>query len=112
MANPPKSVSLLRKFVSTARSVTTGQVGLPLGIVRLDKNLTWLSYHDIKPLSKEELEIIKAYYERIKEFPIEQERLYWSPDVLQKLDEKLERITAKYQARLMEILSRIVAEAA
>ena len=109
--NPPKEIGLLRKFVSTARSITTGQVALPLGIIRLNKNLTWLGYHNIQPLNKEELHIVNTYYNRIKEFPIEQERAYWSPDVLQKLDAKLERITAKCQPELMIILLRVTAEA-
>ena len=110
--NPPKEVGLLRKFVSTACSITTGQVGLPLEIVRLDRNLTWLKEYDINPLTSDELNIIEAYYGRISELPIEQERLVWAPDKLEKLDEKLERITAKYRPELMEIMHRIVAEAA
>lgn len=110
--NPPKEVGLLRKLVSTARSVTTGQVGLPLGILRLEKNLYWLKGYNITPLTSEELKIVKAYYARIAEFPLEEERLAWAPDILEKLDEKLERITAKYRPQLMEMLTRIVAEAA
>jgi hypothetical protein len=85
---------------------------MPLGIIRLDRNLYWLSNHNIKPLSDEELAVIKAYYARIKEFPIEQERNYWSPEILKGLDERLERITAKYHPELMSILRRIVTEAA
>ncbi|MBC6989834.1 hypothetical protein H9I52_09085 [Hymenobacter sp. BT491] len=110
--NPPKSIGLLRKFVSTARSVTTGQVSLPLGIMRLERNLYWLAQYDIRPLSDEELKTVNAYCSRIKEFPIEQERTYWEPNTLQSLDEKLERITAKYQPRLLSILVRIVTETA
>jgi len=110
--NPPKEVGLLRKFVSTACSITTGQVGLPLGIVRLDRNLTWLKEYNINPLTSDELNILEAYYGRISELPIEQERFAWAPDKLEKLDEKLERITAEYWPELMEIMHRIVAEAA
>ena len=57
--NPPKEVGLMRKLVSTARSVTTKQVALPLGILRLMKNLAWLEHYDIRPLLPEELAIIK-----------------------------------------------------
>ncbi|MDQ2771586.1 MAG: hypothetical protein M3Y54_13935 [Bacteroidota bacterium] len=110
--NPPKEVGLFRKFVSTARSVTTGHVGLPLGILRLHKNLYWLKGYDINPLSNEELETVNTYYELIREFPLGQERSYWGPEVLRKSEEKLDRITAKYQEEIMSILCRIVAEAA
>ena len=110
--NPPKEVGLLRKFVSTARSVTTGQVGLPLGILRLEKNLFWLKGCNITPLTSAELKIVKAYYALIVEFPLEQERLAWAPDILESLDEKLERITSKYRPQLMEMLTRIATEAA
>ena len=82
--NPPKEVGLLRKFVLTARSVTTGQFGLPLGILRLNKNLFWLKGYNINPLTDEELKIIEAYYARIVEIPLEKERLAWAPDILKK----------------------------
>jgi hypothetical protein len=109
--NPPKEVGLMQKLVSTARSVTTKQVALPLGVLRLMKNLDWLDPYDIRPLSPEELAIVKDYYGRIRELPLEQERNYWAPELLKAADEKLERITAKYQDRLMAILTRIVSEA-
>ena len=73
--DPPKGVGLLRKFVSTARSVTTGQVELPLGILRLNKNLSWLKGYNTNPLTDEELKIIEAYFAQIIEFPLEKERL-------------------------------------
>ena len=110
--NPPKEVGLMRKFVSTARSVVTGQVGLPLGILRLERNLFWLREYDVNPLTSDERKVIRAYHSRIIEFPIEEERLAWAPDKLAELDERLERITAKYRSQLLEILNRIVAEAA
>ena len=109
--NPPKEVGLMRKLVSTARSVITKQVELPLGILRLTKNLAWLKHHNVNPLTSEELAIVEDYYDRIKELPLGQERIYWSPELLMKSDEKLERITAKYQEKLLSILSRIVSEA-
>ena len=112
LMNPPKEVGLMRKFVSAARSVTTGQVGLLLGILHLNKYLFWLKGYAINPLSDEELITMTAYYERVVEFPLEQERNYWAPELLRKSDEKLERITAKYQEKLMSILSRVVSEAA
>ena len=109
--DPPKEGGLLRKFVSTAYLVTTGQVGLPLGILRSNKNLFWLKGYNINPLTDEELKIVEAYYARIVEFPLEQERLTWVPDILKKLDERLECITIKYRPQLMGFLTRIVAEA-
>ena len=110
--NPPQEIGLLRKSISTARSITTGQVGLPLGILWLKKNLFWLNGYNINPLTTEELKIVEVYYARIAEFPLDQERLAWAPEALKKLDEKLERITAKYRPQLIATLTRIVAEAA
>ena len=110
--NPPKEVGLMRKLVSTARSVTTNQVTLPLGILRLMKNLAWLEHYDIRPLKPEELAVVKDYYGHIRELPLEQERNYWAPEILKAADEKLDRITAKYQNELMVMLTRIVSEAA
>ncbi|TGD77134.1 hypothetical protein [Hymenobacter wooponensis] len=111
MPNPPKSVGLFRKFVSTARSITTGQVSIPLGVRRLDKHLYWLSDYNIKPLNDAEVATVKEYCALIREFPIEQERNYWAPGVLKEIDERLDQITAKYQPELMNILLRIVTEA-
>jgi hypothetical protein len=110
--NPSKEVGLMRKFVSTARSIITEQVGLPLGILRLNKNLAWLKGYNISPLTDEELKVVKAYYNRIYEFPLEQERLAWAPEKLKEFDEKLERITFRYRPQLMVVLTRIVTEAA
>jgi hypothetical protein len=110
--NPSKEVGLMRKFVSTARSIITEQVGLPLGILRLNKNLAWLKGYNISPLTDEELKVVKAYYNRIYEFPLEQGRLAWAPEKLKEFDEKLERITFRYRPQLMVVLTRIVTEAA
>ena len=109
--NPPKEVGLMRKLVSTARSITTRQVPLPLGILRLMKNLAWLEHHGVRPLMPEELATVKDYYGRIRELPLEEERNYWAPDLLRAADEKLERITAKYHDQLMAILARIASGA-
>jgi hypothetical protein len=110
--NPPKEVGLMRKLVSTARSVTTKQVALPLGVLRLMKNLAWLEPYGVHPLMPEELTVVKDYYGRIRELPLEQERNYWAPELLRAADEKLEGITTDYQDRLMHILARIVTDAA
>ena len=75
------------------------------------ENLDWLEPFDVRPLRPDKLAAIKDYYGRIRELPLEQERNYWAPELLQAADEKLERITAKYRPKLMEILNRIVAEA-
>ena len=110
--NPPKEVGLIRKFVPTTRSITTKQVELSLGILRVMKNPTWLEYHNIRPLTSEELTTIEAYYDRIKELPLGPERTQWSPELLSKADAKPGRITAKYQEKRMSVFSRIVPEAA
>ena len=109
--NPPKEIGLLREFISTARSITTGQVASPIGITRLNKNLIWLKNYNIDPLAEEELNAVNTYYDCIRKFPVGQERAYWGPEILQKLDIELETITAKYRSELMRILMRVVAEA-
>ena len=111
MANPAKSVGLLRKFVSTARSVTTGQVGLPLGILRLHTILYWLRQQDVNPLVEEDLQVLEAYYAQIIDFPIGDERHSWSLEALQKEDAELQELTALYESQLRAILHKIVAEA-
>ena len=57
----------------------------------------WLKRYNINPLKDEELKIIEAYFAQIVEFPLEKERLAWAPDILKKLDEKLECITIKHR---------------
>ncbi|RSK33084.1 DUF2489 domain-containing protein [Hymenobacter metallilatus] len=111
MTNPLKSVSLLRKLVSTARSVTTGQVGLPLGILRLHTILYWLRQQNVTPLSEEDVQVLEAYHAQIIDFPIGDERHNWSLEALQKEDAELQELTALYQPQLMAVLYRIVAEA-
>ncbi|GAB3222874.1 hypothetical protein GCM10027346_01300 [Hymenobacter seoulensis] len=113
MPDPPKSVGLFRKFVSTARSITTGQVALPLGISRLNKNVYWLKWHKIKPLTDEELKIVEAYYAQIMNYPLDEKQQHiWAPAALQRKQAELKELTDLYRPHLMPILTRIVTEAA
>ena len=51
----------------------SNQVGLPLGVLKMNKYITWIDY--IKPLENIDSEIFSTYYINLDDIPIGTERL-------------------------------------
>src|SRR5438067_983704 len=97
MANPDKRTSFLRKLVSTARSVVTYQVGLPLGCIRLNGILGWLQPHE-----RLDYPVFAEYLDATRDLPIGSERLHWNHEALRERDVRLEAINQEFRDRVFE----------
>lgn len=80
-----------------------------MGILRLKTNLYWLEPYNIKPLTTEELVIVKAYHAQIIDFSLGDERNYLAPEIWQKEAKESAAINALYRTQLKEILQRLLA---
>jgi hypothetical protein len=103
MANPPKSVSFLKKLVSAARAIVTYQVGLPVGCLRIRGILLWL-----RPHVELSYPVFDEYLNTVKELPIGSERLQWSRDSLRLYDKRLEAANAKFRDAIFESCYQII----
>jgi hypothetical protein len=89
--------ALLRKLVSAARALVTYQVGLPHGITRIFKILSWLGWE-----SEDEYLLFKAYGSETVDLPIGTERLLCEREALRRFDERLKQINASYRDEVFE----------
>lgn len=103
MANPPKSLSYLKKLVSAARAIVTYQVGLPVGCIRVSRALTWLRPH--KNLT---YPVFDTYLQALRALPISSERLRWSREALREADKKLEAICREFRDDIFEACYEII----
>lgn len=103
MANPPKSLSYLKKLVSAARAIVTYQVGLPVGCIHVQRALTWLRPH--KELS---YPVFDKYLRALSALPISSERLEWNRKALREADKKLEAISRRFRDDIFEACYEII----
>jgi len=103
MANPPKSVSYLKKLVSAARAIVTYQVGLPVGCIRVSRVLTWL-----RPYKELSYPVFDEYLQELKTLPISSERLEWNREALREADKKLEAFSRRFRDDIFEACYEII----
>jgi hypothetical protein len=103
MANPPKSVSYLKKLVSAARAIVTYQVGLPVGCVRVSRVLSWL-----RPYKELPYPVFDEYLQELRTLPISSERLEWNREALQEADKKLEVVSRRFRNKIFEACYEII----
>jgi hypothetical protein len=103
MANPPKSVSYLKKLVSAARAIVTYQVGLPVGCIRIRRALFWLRPHKVLSYP-----VFDKYLQALSGLPISSERLMWNREVLREADKKLEAVSRRFRDEIFEACYEII----
>jgi len=103
MANPPKSVSYLKKVVSAARAIVTYQVGLPVGCIRVQRALFWLRPHQELPFP-----VFDKYLQALSALPISSERLEWDREALREADKKLEAVSGRFRDDIFEACFEII----
>lgn len=103
MANPPKSVSYLKKLVSAARAIVTYQAGLPVGCIRVSRALTWL-----RPHQELSYPVFDKYLQALRALPISSERLEWNREALREADKKLEVVSRRFRDDIFEACYEII----
>jgi|SRR5271155_2332587 len=103
MPNPPKSVALLKKLVSAARSIVTYQMGLPVGCIRVRNILVRL-----RPHIELSYPVFDGYLESVRDLPISSERLKWNYDALRDADKKLEAASSRFRGEIFEACYAII----
>lgn len=105
MPNPSARDSALRKVVATARSIVTYQVGLPVGVLRMSRALSWLKPHLEVPA-----QVISDYMRDTVELPLGTERLHASREALQRFDVRLESINRQYRDAIFDFCYNLLEE--
>jgi hypothetical protein len=100
-----KRDSAIAKVVSTARSIVTYQVGLPVGCTRMSRALTWL-----RPFENVDHPVFDGYRTATMGLPLGSERLDWSRESLSEKDVVLEKLNLEFRdavfAACFQILDR------
>jgi hypothetical protein len=102
MPNPPKSVSDLKKLISTARAIVTYQVGLPFGCIRVRRILSDLRAQGLV------YPVFDEYLQALKELPMGSEHLKWNRDALRERDVKLEAESRRFRDAIFEACYEII----
>ncbi len=99
---------LIKKLVSNAKAILSNQIGLPLGVSKLEALITWID--NIEPLPSIDLQILSEYNKLTANYFIGPDRLVCNKDYLIKQDKGLDKITMNYKDELIlkcfEIIDR------
>ena len=101
--NEERHRSLIKQLVANARAIISYQVGLPFGVVRMRRLLTWL-----KPFETLEFPVLDNYANATLELPTSSERLHCSRDALRRYDEKLIAINLEYREQILDTCFEII----
>jgi hypothetical protein len=96
----------IKQLVSNARAIISNQVGLPLGVLKMNKYITWINY--IKPLEKIDLEIFSTYYVNMDDLPIGTERLEWNIEKLIEFEEEVDQNNKLFRADVLRKCREII----
>jgi len=95
---------LLRKLVTHARNIISYEVGLSVGVWKMNRLITWLGYADV-PLR---FPVFEEYSKSVTAIPSGKERLYCSREALRRYDSDLGPINLQYHERIMDACFEIV----
>lgn len=101
--NEDRHRSLIKQLVANARAIITYQVGLPFGVVRMRRILTWL-----KPFEILEFPVFDDYANATVALPTSSERLNCSRDALRRYDKKLVAINIEYREQILDTCFEII----
>ncbi|MBL7870101.1 MAG: hypothetical protein JNM78_00715 [Cyclobacteriaceae bacterium] len=94
-----KLKQLKRKLVSNAKAILTNHIGLPLGVHKMTKILTWIEY--IRPLEID-VQVFKEFDDNMAWLPIGAERLEWNVISLKVEDQKLNKLADIYREGIID----------
>ncbi|MES1222080.1 MAG: hypothetical protein ABUT20_41680 [Bacteroidota bacterium] len=96
----------IRKLVSNARAIVTGQIDFPDGSLKMEKILLWIN--SIQPITETSFDIFVEFNKKTIPFAIGQERLAWHKDSLIGKDKELNNLVFIYREKLLEKCSEII----
>jgi hypothetical protein len=97
--------SFLRKLVANARAIISNQIGMPLGVQKMDKIIYWIE--NLDPLEVD-FSVFSKYYKKVGSAPIGTERLLWNFEALKKEDIRLDKINAAFKDEILEKCFEII----
>jgi len=95
---------LLRKLVATARNIITYEVGIPFGVWKMNRLITWLGYSDLSL----NFPVFEEYWKSVAAIPTGKERLYCSREALRRYDVDLNQINLHYHERIIDACFEII----
>ena len=95
---------LLRKLVANARSIISYEVGLSVGVWKMNRLITWLGYADVSM----SFPIFEEYSKSVTAIPSGKERLYCSREALRRYDSDLGPINLRYHERIIDACFEII----
>lgn len=101
--NEERHRSLIKQLVANARAIISYQVGLPFGVVRMQKILTWL-----RPFEVLDFPVFERYRAATLDLPTSSERLHCSRDALRRYDERLVAINLEYREEILDTCFEII----
>jgi hypothetical protein len=96
----------IKQLVSNSRAIISNQVGLPLGVLKMNKYINWIG--NIKPLENIDLEIFSTYYINMDDLPIGTERLEWSIEKLIEFEEAFDANNKFFRADVLRKCREII----
>lgn len=97
---------VIRKLVSNAKAILTNQIGLPLGVRKMQKLI--IRINQIEPLANIDYSVIEKYLSKINGYPIGTERLQWEKEALKKQDKVIDEVTYYYKEGLIDKCFEII----
>jgi len=97
---------LLKKIRSNAIAITTNQIGIHSGCMKM--NFLIRQIEDIRPLTKISIEVFGNFYNAFANYPIDDERKNYNTEFLENLDRELNPINDKYRPLIIEKCNEII----
>lgn len=101
-----KRGNYIKKLVSNSRAILTNQIGLPLGVQKMTKILTWIE--NINSLENIDTEIFSNFYKEISKYPLGTERLAYNKEFLKAQDRLIDEVIFKYKDLLLDKCFEII----
>jgi hypothetical protein len=97
---------LLKKMRSNAIAITTNQIGIHSGCMKMNNLRSQID--QIRPLTNISLEVFENFYTAFCNYPIEEERQNYNAELLKNLDQGLNPINDKYKPLILEKCKEII----
>lgn len=99
-----QKIARIKRLVSAARAVVSGQVGFTVGAFTISNKLFWLGRD-----WEEKYNVFKEYRSALPlELPVGTERLKWNLDRILEFDPVLAKIEYQYRSRILEACVEII----
>ncbi len=99
MPPPATATSHLNKIIANAKDILTNQVGISLGVRKMNKIVA--SANSSQPLNID-LSVFQEFEKKINGCPVGSERLLWEREALKKKDMIVDKVIKIYRDRIID----------